>query len=174
MSVASIARASLARLGVGVLAVRGPTTTVRTHTGYIPFEGRLPNIDNPQRDFYLKTRLINLQPVKKVTFKFDPFTKNCCGVRDMIAVMSTEKVRRTNPKCAFKNDVVDDGSEPTMKVELGGDNDGKRIVFEAGLLSSHEILEHFNRLVLPLVKEETEATVQSKGEKMRKAGKKSR
>jgi len=171
MSVATIARASL---GVGVLGVRGPAATVRTHTGYIPFEGRLPNIDNPQRDFYLKTRLINLQPVKKVTFKFDPFTKNCCGVRDMIAVMSTEKVRRTNPKCGFKTEVVDDGSEPTMKVELGGDNDGKRIVFETGLLSSHEILEHFNRLVLPLVKEETEATVQSKGEKMRTAGKKSR
>lgn len=149
------------------------TVPVRSHTGYIPFEGRVPNIDNPQVDFYLKTRLINLQPVKKVTFKFDPFTKNCAGVRDMIAVMGSEKVRKTNPKCGFKTDIVDDGSEPTMKVELGGDNDGKRIVFEAGLLSSHEILEQFNRIVLPLVQDEQEA-VQSKGEKMRKAGKKAR
>ena len=147
------------------------TVPVRTHTGYIPFEGRVPNIDNPQMEFYLKTRLINLQPVKKITFKFDPFTKNCAGVRDMIAVMGSEKVRMTNPKCGFKTDVVDDGSEPTIRVELGGDNDGKKIVFEAGLLSSHEILEQFNRIVLPLVKEETGAVVQSKGEKMRTAGK---
>ena len=108
--------------------------------------------------------------VKKITFKFDPFTKNCAGVRDMIAVMASEKVRRTNPKCGFKTDVVDDGSEPTMRVELGGDHEGKKILFEAGLLSSHDILEQFNRIVLPLVKDETETATQSKGEKMRKAG----
>ena len=146
------------------------TAPVRTHTGYIPFEGRVPNFDNPQIEFYLKTRLINLQPVKKITFKFDPFTKNCAGVRDMIAVMASERVRRTNPKCGFKTDVVDDGSEPTMRVELGGDHEGKKILFEAGLLSSHDILEQFNRIVLPLVKDETETATQSKGEKMRKAG----
>ena len=146
------------------------TAPVRTHTGYIPFEGRVPNFDNPQIEFYLKTRLINLQPVKKITFKFDPFTKNCTGVRDMVAVMASERVRRTNPKCGFKTDVVDDGSEPTMRVELGGDHEGKKIVFEAGLLSSHDILEQFNRIVLPLVKDETEVAAQSKGEKMRKAG----
>ena len=146
------------------------TAPVRTHTGYIPFEGRVPNFDNPQIEFYLKTRLINLQPVKKITFKFDPFTKNCAGVRDMIAVMASEKVRRTNPKCGFKTDVVDDGSEPTMRVELAGNHEGKKILFEAGLLSSHDILEQFNRIVLPLVKDETETATQSKGEKMRKAG----
>ena len=170
MSSASIV---LARGRVAMAAWRPnvvATAPVRTHTGYIPFEGRVPNFDNPQIEFYLKTRLINLQPVKKITFKFDPFTKNCTGVRDMIAVMSSEKVRRTNPKCGFKTDVVDDGSEPTMRVELGGDHEGKKILFEAGLLSSHDILEQFNRIVLPLVKDETETATQSKGEKMRKAG----
>ena len=170
MSSASIV---LARGRVAMAAWRPnvvATAPVRTHTGYIPFEGRVPNFDNPQIEFYLKTRLINLQPVKKITFKFDPFTKNCAGVRDMIAVMASEKVRRTNPKCGFKTDVVDDGSEPTMRVELGGDHEGKKIVFEAGLLSSHDILEQFNRIVLPLVKDETETATQSKGEKMRKAG----
>ena len=88
----------------------------------------------------------------------------------VIAVMASERVRRTNPKCGFKTDVVDDGSEPTMRVELGGDHEGKKILFEAGLLSSHDILEQFNRIVLPLVKDETETATQSKGEKMRKAG----
>jgi hypothetical protein len=146
-------------------------TFVRHHTGYIPFEGRLPNTMTPRKKFYLDCLDINLQPCKKITFTIDPFVKNVAGVRDVMHIMSAERVRKSNPKCIVKSDVVDDRSEPTIKVELAGDHDGKKIVFEAGLLTAHEIVFQFNRLTLPLIKEEVAVVLESKGEKMRKKGK---
>jgi topoisomerase IA-like protein len=140
----------------------------RTHTGYIPFEGKLPNIDTPRKRFFIQCKLVNLKPCKKITYTFDPFLKSSAGVRDMMHVLSVEKVRKTNPKCMFKTDVVDDRSEPTVKVELGGDNDGKKVVFKAGLLNNYEILSEFNRILLPMVTEDVKVVTQSKGEKMRK------
>ncbi len=140
----------------------------RSHTGYIPFEGKLPNTDSPERRFYNQCKLVNLQPCKKVTYTFDPFLKSAETVRKVMFVLSGEKVRATNPKCLFKVDVIDNRADPVIQVDLGGDNEGKKVVFEAAFLNAHEVLSEFNRLLLPLVKVEETVVMQSKGEKMRK------
>lgn len=126
----------------------------RSHTGYMPFEGRVgPNTESDLHRFNDEVKRVNLQPVKRVHFKFDPFRPNVRGIRVLMTRFSYKKVRATNHKCLFKTDVLSDGSDPLVKVEL---NNGKNLTFKAGTLSEYDMLYHFNRIVLPLV-EDTEA-----------------
>ena len=144
------------------------TVPVRHHTGYIPYEGRFPARDNPKRRLNMQCLVVNLQPCKKIHYTFDPFLSSVKGIREMMFILSAERIRKTNIKCLFKTEIVDDRREPTIKVELGGEHDGKSILFKTGRMDTFDILHQFNTMVLPLVKIEEEVVTASKGERMRR------
>lgn len=135
--------------------VFSPTSAaVRHHYGYIPFEGRMGRPLHEYDYFFKQVWAMNLKPVKRVQFSFDPFYPRVQSIRMLMHYMTKPKIKSTNVKCLFKFDVLSDGSEPTMKVEL---NEGKTLVFKAGNLSRLELVSEFNRHVLPLVTEDVKA-----------------
>ena len=139
----------------------------RSHTGYIPFEGKLgfvPKTD--EKRFDLECTKVNLQPVKKISYQFDPFRPNVRSIRYTMNKLSYRRTRATNIKCQFKTEVLSDGSDPLIKVEL---NDGRLIKIKAGTLSEFDIVSNLNRILLPLVVEED---TQSTSSKPKPAGKK--
>ena len=62
---------------------------------------------------------VDLRPVKRVTYKFDPFHPNTKEFRNLMYYMSMASVRETNYKCNFKTEVLSDMSEPEMLCKLG-------------------------------------------------------
>ena len=100
-------------------------TSVRTHLGYIPFEGRLGahRMNNAQK-FYLEHKKANMQPVKKVTYTFDPMTPNVQSLRSIMFFWQTKKVKATNVKLITKTEIVDDRREPKILYDL---NDGRQL-----------------------------------------------
>ena len=99
--------------------------SVRTHLGYIPFEGRLgaDRMNNAQK-FYLEHKKANMQPVKKVTYTFDPMTPNVQSLRSIMFFWQTKKVKATNVKLITKTEIVDDRREPKILYDL---NDGRQL-----------------------------------------------
>ena len=97
--------------------------SVRTHLGYIPFEGRMGGhvLSNPEK-FFIEHKKANLQPVKKVTYSFDPMTNNCKSLRHFMFFWSSKKVKATNGKLLTKTEIVDNRSDPKILFEL---NDGR-------------------------------------------------
>ena len=71
--------------------------------------------------------------------------------------MSHERVTRTGPKTAFKFDFVSDRSEPEIKLTFLDDND-LNVLIKTANLSMFDIIFEMNKIVLPLVKEETVST----------------
>lgn len=138
----------------------------RGHVGYLPFQGRVVplGVTERQRTFDA-CKLVNLKPVKRVTFTFDPFHPQVRSVRRTLFYLSCERVRNTNPKCAFRTEVTSDRSEPTISVAL---EDGGSILFKTANLKEGEILGLLNQIVLPMVKEEAPAVFESKGAKKTK------
>jgi len=146
---------------------------VRHNWGYIPFEGRLNTWDIEPNRINREIKRINLKPVKRMHFAFDPFHPSVRSIRHIIYYFSSEKVRTTNPKCAYKTDVLTDRSDPLIKVELAeamGDVD--RITFKTADLKVEEILSRFNDLILPLVKDDVVEERTTKGVKKAAGGKK--
>lgn len=136
---------------------------VRHHTGYIAKQGKAKVNDTPWLRTKLQLQLVNMKPVKKVQYTFDPFHPQAESIRRVITLMSCERIQKSNPKCFFKTDVVCDRSEPTMKLEL--EDDGNSLLFKTGNLSVEEIVTMMNEYVLPRVKAEKPAVTQSKGAK---------
>jgi hypothetical protein len=91
---------------------------------------------------------INLHPVSKITFKFDPFnsTKNR-DFRELMFVFSAPKVRDTNLYCRIKTDIVCDQSEPEINCEL---TNGTKLKFKAGNLDAFDIVRELNCILKPL------------------------
>merc|ERR1712200_250136 len=56
--------------------------------------------------------------------------------------------------CLIKTDIVDN-AEPSISVTLG---EGKNFVFKTSNLNSLEVLQEFNKIVLPLVPKEEEVS----------------
>ena len=98
--------------------------SVRTHLGYIPFEGRLGGQLSNCGKFLLEHKRANLQPVKKVTYTFDPMTSNCDSMRSFMFYWQTKKVRATNVKLITKTEVLDDRSDPRILFDL---QDGRQL-----------------------------------------------
>ena len=97
---------------------------VRTHLGYIPFEGRLsPPLNNTQK-FLLEHKKANLQPVTKVTYTFDPMLENYHSLRNFMFFWNTKKVKATNLKLIVKTEIVDDRSDPKIVFDV---NDGRKL-----------------------------------------------
>lgn len=140
--------------------------SVRTHLGYIPFEGRLSSTPNNLQKFYQQISMANLQPVKKVTYTFDPMTMNCHTLRNFMFFWNIPKVKKTNLKVLTKVEIVDDRRDPTILMNL---NDGRDLEIRTANLTELEISTVVNTYLLPLVKEEELATV-TKSEKTSKQG----
>ncbi len=68
----------------------------------------------------LKT--IDLRPVQKIEYKFDPFHQSSKHVRDFSFFLSQTKIRDTNFKCIFKTTVLSDLSPPEIYCKLGKKN----------------------------------------------------
>jgi len=142
-------------------------SSVRTHLGYIPFEGRTSAYPTNLVKFLLEMKQANLQPVKKVTYTFDPMTLNCHSLRNVMFFLNTKKVKRTNLKLLNKVEIVDDRRDPTILMNL---HDGRDLEIRTGNLVEHEIVTVVNTYLLPLVKDEEVATV-TKSEKAAASGK---
>ena len=99
-------------------------TLVRSHLGYIPFEGRMaPQLNNAQK-FLLEYKKANLQPVKKVTYSFDPIKENHHSLRNFMFFWNAKKVKSTNVKLIVKTEILDDRSDPRIVFDL---NDGRQL-----------------------------------------------
>lgn len=162
-------------LGARHLASRAPVVSaavvpVRHHTGYIAFEGVL---FRPPMSLHVRlseaVKEINLQPVKRIHFTMDPFVKDVESMRYAMFAFSLEKVRRTNIKCMYKTDIVDDRSDPTIRVEFT-DPANKKLVIKTTRLNSFEVLDEFNKIVLPLVQVKDDVVVETKATKTAGSG----
>ncbi len=142
-------------------------TPVRGHTGYIDFQGRLGNRDDRKVRLQQQTGLLNLEPVKRVAFRLDPFAPDAQGIRTFMWAISKQKTRATNPKCVVKTEIVSDGSPQQIKFEFNDALERKPVLFKAGTMDGLEMLFEFNKLVLPLVKVTEEAELAALAEKKR-------
>merc|ERR1712142_1104168 len=112
-------------------------TLVRTHLGYIPFEGRLGRRPTNWSKFYAE-------------------------LRNVMFMWNSKKVRATNIKMIVKTEIVDDRRDPIITFDL---NDGRQLEIRTGNLTELEIATVVNSYLLPLVKEEELSEVVSKGAK---------
>lgn len=143
----------------------------RSHVGYMPFEGPIVPRNTPSHLLNREVLNVNLKPVTRIHFKWDPFHPKVKSVRDLMFLMSAERIRATNPKCTFKTEAVNDRAEATLRVAL---EDGRNLVFKLGHLNALDVISILNKHVLPMVKIEKETVLESKGSKMASAGKKKR
>ena len=88
-------------------------------------------------------RLLTLKPIKEFHFQFDPFTGNAQSLREVMFMLQTKKILRTNPQAEFKAIVVDDRSEPTIRTKFA---DGQQYLIKSKNLSGLEIMEQLDRL----------------------------
>jgi len=99
-------------------------------------------------DVYVQLKKVDFRPVKKVSFKFDPFSPNITQFRDLVFYLSSAKLRDTNPKCLFKTEIASDRSDPELTCKL---ENGSQLIFKAKNLTALEILERFNKIIHPLL-----------------------
>ena len=155
-------------LRAGCLTPTPLSTTVQTrsHTGYIGFEGRFWKRESDKIRRLLQSNSLNLQPIKKITFRFDPFSPDCQGIRTLMYSVSFQRTRATNPKCVVKTEVLSDGSEQYVRLDFNDDLEEKPVVFRAGTLTCLEMLYLINKMTLPLVKTKDDPAMSTKASKV--------
>jgi len=118
-------------------------------------------------DVALTISAVDLRPVQRISYKYDPFCKSANQVRDVSFYLSHPKVRETNFKCVFKTTIVSDQSEPEVVCKL---ENGKELKFKADNLTALEILEELNSITHPLLPppEEPVTIVSTKSQKKQK------
>ncbi|XP_053634165.1 large ribosomal subunit protein mL53 [Cherax quadricarinatus] len=107
-----------------------------------------------------QSQLLNLKPVKKITFTFDPLSENGVVVRNLLNYFYLERVRETNLNCVLKTKIVSTRADPTVEVDLV---DGKTLLYQAKHLQPLEVLHSFNALVSSQVKAEAASEDLPKG-----------
>lgn len=134
----------------------------RSHYGYLPHEGRFPN--NKTENYVNKAQIkaINLKPVKRIQFQVDPLHPRSGSIRQLMTLITDEKVSRTGPKTAITHKFVSDRSDPTVTLTFHEDAELKA-VFNMSYLTEHEAVYQMNKIVLPLVKAEVVSVEKSKG-----------
>lgn len=115
---------------------------------------------NNVQKFLMEYKKANLQPVKKVTYTFDPIKDNYHSIRNVMFFWNTKKVKATNVKLLIKTEIVDDRREPKIVFDL---NDGRQLEIRTGNLTELEIAIIINSYLLPLVKDEEVVDTLSKG-----------
>lgn len=93
-------------------------------------------------------KIINLTPVKRIDFRFDPFHERVKPIRDFQFFISAPRISATNPYCLMKTEVVCDRSEPTITLSL---QSGEKVILKTGLLTCLNILELYNKHITSLV-----------------------
>ena len=144
--------------------------SIRTHSGYLPFEGRIPNNTSEAAVNRIEIKKINFKPVKRVLFTCDPCHPRANHIRRLMTTISAEKIVKTGPKTIFKYDFVTDRSEPSLALTFH-DNDNT-VIFKMAEMTEHEVIAEMNKIVLPLVKDEKEASKDLSGKKSGAKGKK--
>ena len=93
----------------------------RSHYGYLPFEGRVP--DDKKDSFVHRGQIkaINLKPVKRIQFLVDPLHRRSGSIRQLMTILSNEKITRTGPKTAINYKFVSDRSEPKVTLTFHDD-----------------------------------------------------
>ncbi|KAF2350836.1 Ribosomal protein L53 mitochondrial [Trinorchestia longiramus] len=117
-----------------------------------------------------QVQLLNYGGAEKISLTFDPFdeVKRVTELRSVLSYMNQHKRRLTNPKCAFKTNIVCDRSPPSVHVQL---IDGSEVLFKTENLSCLEVLSLFNELVSSKAPKKQEVTVLlTKAEKAAAAG----
>lgn len=64
-------------------------------------------------------KVVDLRPVQRIEYKFDPFHQSAKHVRDLSFWLSSPKIRDTNFKCVFKTSVLSNLSPPEIHCKLG-------------------------------------------------------
>ncbi len=62
--------------------------------------------------------VVLLQPVKRITFKLNPFSPDCKGLRHVMFSISCKKIRATNPKCVVRTEIRSDGGEQARELQI--------------------------------------------------------
>lgn len=118
----------------------------------VPFSGGFTRSAGIYSAIGKQLKSVNLKPIKQVVFKFDPFKPNVKTIRDCMFLFSSQKVVNTNPRCLIKTDIADN-CEPTISITL---DEGKKLLFKTEHLNTLEVLQEFNKIVVPLIPKEEE------------------
>ena len=93
----------------------------RSHYGYLPYEGRRPNNKTEKFQNTAQIKAIDLKPVKRIQFQVDPLHRRSSSIRQLMTIISDEKVSRTGPKTAINYKFVSDRSEPKVTLTFHDD-----------------------------------------------------
>ncbi|XP_059618498.1 large ribosomal subunit protein mL53 [Phlebotomus argentipes] len=119
-----------------------------------------------------QSKLINIKPVNRITFTFDPFNKRSTEVRKFLFQYSSARVKATNVNCKYRTNIVCDGSPPEVVFELtkpSGEKENLRVLCEN--LTLLELLQLTNKhiaqyIVKPEETSKLPVTKASKGAKL--------
>ncbi|CAL1680382.1 unnamed protein product [Lasius platythorax] len=114
----------------------------------VPFSGTRTRSLGSISSIIKHLKRVNLTPVKRIDFRFDPFHKHVKHTRDFQYYISAPKICATNPYCLMKTEIVCDRSEPTITFNL---QSGEKVILKTALLTSLNILELYNKHITSLV-----------------------
>ncbi|XP_055709267.1 uncharacterized protein LOC129805408 [Phlebotomus papatasi] len=106
-----------------------------------------------------QSKLINIKPVNRITFTFDPFSEKSTELRRFLFQYSFARVKATNINCKYKTNIVCDGSPPEVLFELtkpSGEKEKLRVLCEN--LTCLEILQLTNKHIAQYIVEPEEPT----------------
>ncbi|XP_021356214.1 39S ribosomal protein L53, mitochondrial-like [Mizuhopecten yessoensis] len=78
-----------------------------------------------------------IRPIKKMIFKFDPYSSDVRAIREVLYALHSDKILSTNLNCVPKVDIMSDQSEPEMKVDF---TDGQKVLFKTKNLTTLDVL----------------------------------
>ncbi|XP_069106035.1 large ribosomal subunit protein mL53-like [Argopecten irradians] len=84
-----------------------------------------------------------IRPVKKMVFKFDPYSTDVRAIREVLFALHQDQILSTNVNCVPKVEIMSDQSEPQLKVDF---SDGQNVLFKTKNLTTLDILLKLNRL----------------------------
>ncbi|CAB0039706.1 unnamed protein product [Trichogramma brassicae] len=99
-------------------------------------------------------KLVNLQPLSKITVRFDPFHEQALETRSFLFHISGRRVAATNYDCSIKTEIACDRSDPTIVCNYQGSDE--KLVFKSKNLTALELLREFNKNVSSRVEVPTE------------------
>nr|BAN21006.1 mitochondrial ribosomal protein L53 [Riptortus pedestris] len=118
----------------------------------IPFAGALKRSGGVSEAISRQLKSVTLKPVKRVSFKFDPFHERVVETRYFMHYITAPKVLKTNLTCSFKTEIQCDRTDPSITFKLVN---GEEIVFKSANLTALEMCKLFNKHISVLAPEET-------------------
>ncbi|XP_037946672.1 uncharacterized protein LOC119678735 [Teleopsis dalmanni] len=122
---------------------------------------------------------VNLKGVKRITITFDPFAENVKSTRELLFLLTTPKVQKTNPNCLIKSDIVCNRAPSEVKFSLIESAQElakvKEVRFVSDNLNTLELLQLCNKHITPLAPVEdlvVKTLTKAEKQKLSSAGKK--